>query len=290
MLIDKNHYFKQFKKPVEDHIQYDIHLKTNRKNLFSSIHLPFLFLNQTTELNIDEDFIFILLDNADLSIEGDFKTLVIEDISTNNNKIHIKTLSDSKVIFINNPQTSLSVEKEIIFDNSHHLQLYLTAVRKNTFVKNNLLLNLFEHSNIDTQVFINTSDKQLFDLTTEIIHKQSDTVSQISFMGLNEGKLVSQINSVIEIDSKNCEIKQQIKHILFNNSAMSYSKPSLMISTPCVASHGNSIGSIPEDWLFYLQTRGISSEQCLHIINQSLTTTFLESLELPFIQQLLEYS
>lgn len=289
MLIDKNHYFKRFKKPLDNLFPSDETLQKSREEYISSLNLPFLLINQSATLTINEDFSFILLNNADLVIEGNFKTLIIEDISTHNNQIHITSYSDSKVIFINNPQTTLSIEKEILINNFNHLNLYLTAIKKNTFIKNNLLLNLFDNSNVDTQIFINTLSQQLFDLTTEIIHKKSNTSSDISFIGLNEGKLVSQINSIIEADSKDCELHQHIKHILFNDDAMSYSKPSLMISTPCVASHGNSIGSIPEDWLFYLQTKGISPEQCLNIIKHSLTKTFIDKLGLSFIEPLLEY-
>jgi Fe-S cluster assembly protein SufD len=289
MLIDKNHYFKRFKKPVENTFPHNDILQKSREEYISSLNLPFLFLNQSSELQIDNDVAFILLENADLFIEGHFKTLVIEDISTQNNKIDITSHSDSKIIFINNPQTNLSIEKEISINNFNHLNLHLTAIKKNTFIKNNLLLNLFDYSKVDTQIFINTLAQQLFDLTTEIVHKKSNTFSDINFIGLNEGKLVSQINSIIEANSKDCELHQHIKHILFNDDAMSYSKPSLMISTPCVASHGNSIGSIPEDWLFYLQTKGISPAQCLNIIKQSLTKTFIDKLDLSFVEPLLEY-
>lgn len=289
MLIDKNHYFKRFKKPVDNLFPSDENLQKSREEYISSLNLPFLSINQSATLTINEDFSFILLNNTDLVIEGNFKTLIIEDISTQNNEIHITSHSDSKVIFINNPQTNLSIEKDILINNFNHLNFYLTAIKKNTFIKNNLLLNLFDQSKVDTQIFINTLSQQLFDLTTEIIHKKSNTFSDINFIGLNEGKLVSQINSIIEADSKDCELHQHIKHILFNDEAMSYSKPSLMISTPCVASHGNSIGSIPEDWLFYLQTKGISPEQCLNIIKHSLTKTFIDKLDLSFIEPLLEY-
>lgn len=289
MLIDKNHYFKRFKKPVENTFPHNEILQKSREEYISSLNLSFLFFNQSSELTINEDFAFILLDNADLVIEGNFKTLIIEDISTQNNQIHITSHSDSKVIFINNPQTTLAIEKEIFINNFNHLNLFLTTIKKNTFIKNNLLLNLFEHSKVDAQVFINTLSHQLFDLTTEIVHKKSNTFSNINFIGLNKGKLVSQINSIIESDSKDCELHQHIKHILFNDDAMSYSKPSLMISSPCVASHGNSIGSIPEDWLFYLETKGISPNQCLNIIQESLTKSFIDKLGLSFIEPLLEY-
>jgi Fe-S cluster assembly protein SufD len=289
MLIDKNYYFKRFKKPVNNIFIYNSNLKQSRKDYISLLKLPFLLINQSTKLTINEEFAFILLDNSDLIIDGNFKTLIIEDISTKNNQIEITSYYNSKIIFINNAQTTLSVEKNILINNFHELNLYLTTIKKNTFIKNNLLINLLNDSKLEAHVFINTLSEQLFDLTTEIVHKKSNTFSHINFIGLNEGKLVSQINSIVESDSKDCESHQNIKHILFNKEAISYSKPSLMIFSPCVASHANSIGTIPDDWLFYLQTRGISFEQSLNIIKKSLTKNFIDKLNLSYIEYILEY-
>lgn len=289
MLIDKDHYFKRFKKPLENNFLIKDTLTIEREKYIQDLNLSFYNVKNTSHLTIESSFAYVLLENSDLTIDGEFITLIIEDISTQNNKVTIINKNNSKIIFINNPQTQYSVEKDIVVDNFAHLNFYLTINKSQTFVKNNLLINLFENSELETDVFVNTHRKQIFDLTTEIIHKTSNTNSNINFIGLNEGKLVSQINSIIEKGSLECELHQHIKHILFNEDAMSYSKPSLMISSPCVASHGNSIGSIPEDWLFYLQTKGVSPEVCLDIIKQSLQKSFFDKINLSFLEPLLEY-
>lgn len=287
-LVDKYHYFKRFKKPTENHFIHHHNLPSVRKEYITSLNLPFFYVDITSTLTLDTDFAFILLNNADLTISGDVKTLIIEDISTTDNQINITNHSKAKIIFINNPQTGLSQEKNIILNNFNTVEFYLTAVSKNTFTKNNILINLMNNAEFKGEVFIQTDKNQVFDLTTEIVHKSSNTKSNISFTGLNKGKLVSQINSVVEANSKDCEVHQHIKHILFNDDAMSYSKPGLMIASPCVASHGNSIGSIPEDWLFYLQTKGISPQSCLKIIQQSLNKSFIDKLAFSFIEPILE--
>lgn len=288
MLIDKDHYFKRFKKPLENTFQNHQNIISQRQTYINDLNLPFYLIQTNTQLKVEKGLAFILLNNSDLTIEGNFDTLIIEDISSINNKIHIINKNLSKIIFINNPQTSLSIEKDITVDNYSNLNFNLTSVKRESFVKNNLLLNLFDEAQSQTNVFINTDKKQVYDLTSEIIHKSSNSYSNIDFVGLNEGKLVSQINSIIEKKSYDCELHQHIKHILFNEDAMSYSKPSLMIHTPCVASHGNSIGSIPEDWLFYLQTKGLTNEVCLQIIKESLKARFIHTIDLPFIEPLLE--
>lgn len=290
MLIDKNHYFKKFRKPSENLFISNDKLNIQREEYISGLNLPFYYVGTTSKIKLDEGFAFILLDNSDLTVEGNFHTLIVEDISTQSNMLHIINKNKSKVIYLNNPQTSLSIEKDIIIDNYSSINFYLTAKKNNSFIKNNLLVNLFNQAILQTDIFINTDKKQLFDLTTEIIHKSSNTDSNINFVGLNEGRIVSQINSIIEKKCYDCELHQHIKHILFNDDAMSCSKPSLMIDTPCVASHGNSIGSIPEDWLFYLESKGLSPEVCLDIIKHSLQKSFFDKINLPFLEPLLEYN
>lgn len=289
-LVEKYHYYKRFKQPVENNFTVNNNLVFSRKDYITSLNLPFFHVNTTGTLTLDNDVAFILLDNADITILGQVKTLIIEDISTQDIKVNITNTTKAKIIYINNPQTELAQEKTFVIDNLSQIDFYLTAISKKTFIKNNILVNLMENSLFNSHIFIKTEKQQVFDLTTEIVHKSSNTISNIYFTGLNKGKLVSQINSVVEKQSKDCELHQHIKHILFNDEATSYSKPGLMISSPCVASHGNSIGSIPEDWLFYLQTKGISPEACLAIIEKSLAKSFTDNIGLSFLEPILEFS
>ena len=61
-----------------------------------------------------------------------------------------------------------------------------------------------------------------------------------------------------------------------------------MISTPCVASHGNSIGSIPDDWMFFLNARGINSEKANEIIKDSLKLQFLNKINVNLLPPILD--
>jgi len=61
-----------------------------------------------------------------------------------------------------------------------------------------------------------------------------------------------------------------------------------MISTPCVASHGNSIGSIPDDWMFFLNSRGINAENANTIIKNSLKNEFLNKININLLTPILD--
>ena len=285
-LIDKNHYFNRFVKPNNELIFSSLTNLVNEKQDFAQKNQwEFLIVDNDSNIILNNDKVFILITNdVKLNISGAFKTLVIEDISySKEQSINIKNQFSSKIVYINNNQVNLSLEKTIIIDNYSSLNFFIYTEKNNTFIKNNLLINLFEKSEIDVGVFIDSAENQVYDLTTEIIHKEKNTKSSIEFIGVNEGKIVSQINSVVEKNILNCELKQHIKHILFSENALSYSKPSLMISAPCVASHGNSIGSIPDDWLFYLQSKGLTDKQSLNIIKTSLKNKFINDVSIPFL-------
>ena len=288
-LIDKYHFFKRFKKPLENNFSIQESLASDREAYIEGFNLPFYNVKDVPILIVNDSSAYILIDGSNITIDGNFSTLIIEDVSNSDGTIKIINNQNSKIIFINNPQTGLCVEREILIDNHASLELFLTVNKKDTFIKNNLLVNLLEGSSFNGEVFVNAGMAQTFDLTAEIVHKFVKTNSNINFVGLNEGRVVSQINSIIEKEFVDCELRQHIKHILFNEDSISYSKPSLMISVPCVASHGNSIGSIPEDWLFYLQTKGIPPDACLEIIKKSLQKIFFDKMNISFIEGILGY-
>jgi Fe-S cluster assembly scaffold protein SufB len=113
---------------------------------------------------------------------------------------------------------------------------------------------------------------QLRDDTVEIIHQGHDSYSEINYLSLNDGKSVTQINSIIPQDIKRCETHQHIRHVLRSEQAQSFSKPQLMIDSSDVisVSHGNAIGTYDDDLLFYLQQHGIDAHKTRDIISHSL--------------------
>jgi len=57
------------------------------------------------------------------------------------------------------------------------------------------------------------------------------------------------------------KIEQDLKNILLSNDAKIASKPELEVyADEVIAAHGSTIGTLDEDALFYLQSRGIPAD------------------------------
>lgn len=283
MLLDNYHFYKRFKKPELETFE-NKSISELRIKYFDGLNIPFHYFNKNNQVKLDDSFSYVLIDDANIEIESYSDVLIIENISKKDISVNLKNYS-KKVVLINNPQSSLHNESNFKINNLNESDFFFANIKNNTFSKSNLSFDLEKNLNLNS--LINTQFNQTFDLSVEVLH-QSLTQSNIDFIGLNEGKLVSQINSIVPKNTHNCELHQHIKHILLNEKALSYSKPSLMISTPCVASHGNSIGSIPDDWMFFLNARGINSEKANEIIKNSLKLEFLNKINVNLLSPILD--
>jgi Fe-S cluster assembly scaffold protein SufB len=169
-----------------------------------------------------------------------------------------------------------------------------------------LLHHFFEHeqngkNKIDKQIILMKSahyeafhtvllqQGQLRDDAIEVIHQGDDSYSEIHYLSLNDGKSVTQVNSIIPQDIKGCETHQHIRHVLRSELAQSFSKPQLMIDSSDVVSvsHGNAIGTYDDDLLFYLQQHGIDANKTRDIISHSLIEQSLQ--RTPYEQALAAY-
>lgn len=148
-----------------------------------------------------------------------------------------------------------------------------------------IILEYNAKSNIN--ILNSLKNKQIKDDCFEIIQRGTNSKSSISYLSLNNGKAVSQINNIVEKYALDCDLEQHIKHILVSEKAQSYSKPSLMIHAPTVASHGNTISSFPEEWLFYLYQKGINPHNSQKIIEHSMINEFC--VQTPFESQFNAY-
>lgn len=283
MLLDNYHFYKRFKKPDLETFD-NKSISELRIKYFDGLNIPFHYFNTDNQVKLNDSFSYVLIDGANIEIESYSDVLIIENISKKDISVNLKNYS-KKVVLINNPQSSLHNESCFKINNLNESDFFFSNIKNNTFSKSNLSFDLEKNLNLNS--LINTQFNQTFDLSVEVLHKTS-TQSIIDFIGLNEGKLVSQINSIVPKNVHNCELHQHIKHILLNEKALSYSKPSLMISTPCIASHGNSIGSIPDDWMFFLNSRGINSEHANTIIKNSLKNEFLNNININLLTPILD--
>lgn len=282
--LNENHYFSKLDNQLSNNFDNTEYIISSRIEYCKKNNIKILLIDKYTEnVSINDDMYILILNNEKtyLNIKK-CSNLIIEDISKKSTSLLMFNNSNCKIIYINHNQTIDTIIKDFSIINNSELNLFIYTNKNNSFIKNNFFILNNINSKSFVNSFIHTSIHQTFDLYVDLIHKNNSS-SNINFIGLNENTLVSQINSVVDENTYNVELSQHIKHILLNENALSYSKPSLMISSPCIASHGNSIGSIPEEWKYYLNLRGVDSEKANDLIIQSLLNQFsLEANDLMF--------
>lgn len=153
---------------------------------------------------------------------------------------------------------------------------FFQSEQKDTVLKNNVIVNTLqntfttEETKINVNYFHCISEKQLRDDSFEVNHLSKNFHSEINYFVLNKGTATSQINTYIAPFSSQSKSHQHLKHILLSDSAISFSKPNLMIENPDVeSSHGNTMGGFNRDNLIYLQQRGLNEEKAKFILAQS---------------------
>ena len=102
-----------------------------------------------------------------------------------------------------------------------------------------------------------------------IIHNFEKTVSSIEIYGVSQDEANIALSCISHI-KENCNkssASQLTKIILVNENSKASSSPILKIDCDDIkAKHGCAIGSLNEDHLYYLQTRGISKENATKLI------------------------
>lgn len=189
--------------------------------------------------------------------------------------LNINSDSKVKVYYLHNNMTEQLTHQEILIHNSGNLSLYLLEKEQNSKTKVDIQCYLYQNSVFDYKALFKLQQHQLRDDTIEVIHKESDSISKMDYISINRGMAVSQVNSVIEKEAINCSTHQNIKHILVDEKSKSFSKPNLIIHNPnVIATHGNNMGTIPKEYIFYLQQRGFTEEQAITTIIDSIINNF----------------
>lgn len=194
--------------------------------------------------------------------------IIIENIAISKSfsDLSIYNKGQNEIYFISEHISQQLFYQKINFFSSDNLNLYFIQKPHLQKEKNEIYCFISEKTTLKSKHIVWTKEIQLQDDSVEVFHKKN-SISHLSYLGLNQGKIVSQFNSVIEKESSYCETYQKINHILLTSSAKSFCKPNLVIQNKnVVASHGNTIGKIQQEDLFYLNQRGISDIEAKKMI------------------------
>lgn len=195
----------------------------------------------------------------------------METINLKNSDINLSDL-DTKELVINISGTC----KIVILDNK------FTSFNINMESNSNLVINHFNsNSRGDFKVKINTKDddKIVYNMS-EIIETNNNFIIYMNFEGNNSsiitnihslvsGKETIEITGGVKKERLNNEILENIKVLLLNDGEAKV-KPNMLIDTNLVnAFHKVAISSINKNYLFYLNSKGISESSSIDLIKKS---------------------
>lgn len=105
-----------------------------------------------------------------------------------------------------------------------------------------------------------------------VIHAAPSTQSRMRFRGIAGGRSTVVWDGIAEVrdGAAGCDVVQESKNLLFGREATVHAKPHLEIAIDEVtASHGTTIGTLDDDALFYLRSRGIGENEARALLMQA---------------------
>jgi len=230
-----------------------------------------------------------------------------------NSELHVMdyTINESK--FINNVYEEIILEKNSKFKN-----IYIQNNRSNGFFHKFLKNKLSSNSNYSNLVFSSGLKFNKLDIECDLNDKNSEcNILSALFLNKNEHqeiktrinhlapncKSFQRVKNVLSHDSKGIfqgkifvkdiaqktDAYQLSKALLLDNDAEFNSKPELEIYADDVkCSHGSTSGSVDEDSLYYLMTRGLNRFEATKLLIKGFLNDVTEFIKSPSIKKFIE--
>ena len=114
---------------------------------------------------------------------------------------------------------------------------------------------------------------------TRVEHRASHCTSQQDYRGVIDGHGTSVFDGIawVHQNALVSEAHQQNRNLLLSDTAVAHTKPHLEIDTDSVvASHGATVGSIDEDQVFYLRSRGMRESKARALLTFAFVRELLQ--------------
>ena len=261
-LINLNNAFvdKSFKIVIKENYSLKkplvVYHYTNKKVKSKNINLR---LNFILEKNSSLKLIDVLNDASEKNFINTFYNFKInQDAILKNYKIDIKNNSNIKYIFTNIEQEKNSLSETFI------------ASSGSDFIKNEINCNLNgEHSSAFVNGIFSLNKQKHHEIRTSINHLTEHTKSSqlIKSVLENDAKAVYQGKIYVSSKAQKTDGYQLSKAILLDETTEFNAKPELEIYADDVkCSHGSASGSLNENSIFYLMSRGLNYKEAKELL------------------------
>ena len=130
--------------------------------------------------------------------------------------------------------------------------------------------------------------KQEISNRVNIYHNAGECKSNQLFKGILDGEAITRFSGTIYVEkgAQKTEAYQANNNLLASDGATAYTKPHLEIYADDVkCSHGATIGSLNEDELFYMRSRGISLDEAKLLQQQAFANATIEDIANPELRE-----
>ena len=248
LLTVKENY--SFKKPLV------VYHYTNKKIKSQNLNLR---LNFELEKNTSLKLIDVLDDFSEKNFINTFYSFKLnEDAILKNYKLDIKNNSNIKYSFTNFEQEKNSLSETFILSsgsdfNKNEINCNLNGNYSSAFVNGILSLNKKKHHEIRTNVNHLTESTKSYQLIKSVLENNARAVYQ--------GKIF------VSSDAQKTDGYQLSKAILLEDTTEFNAKPELEIYADDVkCSHGSASGSLNENSIFYIMSRGLNYKQAKELL------------------------
>ena len=244
------------------------------------IEKPIYLHRHPTGVNTIIRLLVVLGQNSEATIIDDYNCDHSSDKAIVNSAVEIFAGDSSRMRYINLQQlgqnsNSIITQRMQLGSNAESYSIFISLGGSVSKINAGTILNgRGATSNIYGIAF---GDKgQKFDHHTSQIDEASNSYSNIDFKIVLKDKAASAYTGLIKIskDAVNCEAFQENRNLLLDKGTKAESIPELEILTDQVkCSHGATVGPIDPQMIFYLKSRGYSSEEAI----KTLVMGFAES-------------
>lgn len=222
--------------------------------------------NTVTNIKIENNIIYIKQD----------MNLNIDIINSNNIDLNFDIASNVKVkifIFAENDKINFNS----VYNINENSYLSLSKFYNNNIANENLKVNLNGYNSKLDYSFV-TMCKNEEKYNTIINHNYSNTISNVINKSITHknGSTIFNIDSNLQKDKKNCILNQDSKVILLGNNNSRINPNMYINNNDVIARHSSVIGTLNNNELFYLMTRGINYEDSLDLLIKGIIFSDLE--------------
>ena len=289
------------------------HLLTSfPKHLNNTTHLTILMSSLRVQKNFETFFSNTLETEISLDKLVEKERNEINKEHNKNNSIKVNDNTQSKIIKQNSTahyftQTT-SRNKIIIEENELYTTHHITSSKKlkleilenramivTLIIEENVSFHLdfFLHSNAvlflscilkkSSSCIINgnyISRKENTWINIELLHQEENSKSNLNVLGYTTQSSQTICDGLVQIGKNAPQSSgfQTLKNVVLSNTSKVFSEPQLEIYNPNVeCSHSSTISPVEKEVLYYMQTRGITQDEGVQLLEESLYESFIQN-------------